>query len=380
MASKRDYYEVLGIQRGAGDQEIKKAFRKMAKKYHPDANPGDKEAEEKFKEVNEAYEVLSDPQKKAAYDQYGHSAFEQGGMGGGGFSGGFGGFSGMDMGDIFSGIFGDGFGDIFGGGRSRSSRSGPQRGSDLQMSMTISFEESMFGCKKEVNIPVYETCDDCKGSGAKKGTTAETCPYCHGTGQEKITQQTPFGMISSTRVCSHCRGEGKIIKEKCPKCGGNGNIKVNKNVTVEIPKGISAGQSIRKRGLGGAGIKGGPNGDLFIQINVVPSKTFIRQGNDLYVNVPISITQAVFGGKINVPTIDGDYEYELKSGTQPDTKATIRGKGAYNVKNDKYRGNLVVTFNVVIPTELNKDQREALEKFAEASGEKQHSKKKGWFK
>lgn len=376
MASKRDYYEVLGVQKGASDAEIKKAFRKMAKKYHPDANPDNKDAEEKFKEVNEAYEVLSDPQKKAAYDQYGHAAFEQGGMGGaGGFSGGF---SGMDMGDIFSGIFGSGFGDIFGGGSSRA-RSGPQRGSDLQMSMTISFEESMFGCKKDINIPVYEKCPDCGGSGAKKGTSAETCSYCHGTGQEKITQQTPFGMVSSTRVCSHCHGEGRIIREKCHKCGGNGNIKVNKNITVEIPKGISSGQSIRKRGLGGAGAKGGPNGDLFIQINVTPSKTFVRQGNDLFVDVPISITQATFGGKINVPTIDGDYEYTLKAGTQPETRATIRGKGAYNVKNDNYRGNLIVTFKVQIPTDMNKEQREALEKFAEASGEKS-PRKKGWFK
>lgn len=284
----------------------------------------------------------------------------------------------MDMGDIFSGIFGDGFGDIFGGGRSRSSRSGPQRGSDMQMSMTISFEESMFGCKKELNIPVYEKCTECNGSGAKKGTSPEVCSYCNGTGQEKVTQQTPFGMISSARVCSHCRGEGKIIREKCPKCGGNGNVKINKTVSVEIPKGISSGQSIRKRGLGGAGSKGGPNGDLFIQINVTPSKTFVRQGNDLYIDVPISITQAVFGAEIKIPTIDGDYDYTLKPGTQPNASALIRGKGAYNVKNDKYRGNLNVTFKVQIPTELNKAQKEALAKFAEASGEPA-PKKKSWF-
>lgn len=379
MASKRDYYEVLGVQKGASDADIKKAYRKMARKYHPDANPDNKEAEEKFKEINEANEVLSDPQKRAAYDQYGHAAFEQGGMGGaGGFSGGFGGFSNVDMGDIFSGIFGSGFGDIFGGGSSRA-RSGPQRGSDLQMSMNITFEESMFGCTKEVNLPIYEKCSECNGSGAKKGTSAEVCSHCNGTGQEKITQQTPFGMVSSTRVCSHCRGEGRIIREKCPRCGGSGSVKINKNVTVEIPKGISSGQSIRKRGLGGAGVKGGSNGDLFIQINVAPSRTFVRQGNDLYVNVPISITQAAFGGKINIPTIDGDYEYNLKAGTQPETKATIRGKGAYNVKNDNFRGNLIVTFKVQIPTEMNREQKEALEKFAEASGEKA-AKKKGWFK
>lgn len=264
MASKRDYYEVLGISKGASDTEIKKAYRKMAKKYHPDANPDNKEAEAKFKEVNEAYEVLSDPQKKAAYDQYGHSAFEQGGMGGGGFSGGF---SGMDMGDIFSGIFGDGgfggFGDIFGGGGSR--RRGPQRGSDLQMNLTISFEESMFGCKKDITVNVSETCPDCKGSGAKAGTTAETCPHCQGTGQEKVTTRTPFGMAQTVRSCSHCNGEGKIIKEKCPKCGGKGNVNVRKTVTIDIPKGIAHGQSIRKRGLGGAGSRGGENGDYLFK-------------------------------------------------------------------------------------------------------------------
>ncbi len=376
MASKRDYYEVLGIQKGASDAEIKKAYRKMARKYHPDANPGDKTAEEKFKEVNEANEVLSDPQKRAAYDQYGHAAFEQGGMGGGGFSGGFGG---MDMGDIFSDIFGGGFGDIFGGGRSRSSRSGPQRGSDMQMAMTITFEESMFGCQKPINIPVYEKCTECNGSGAKKGTSPVTCTHCNGTGQEKITQQSPFGMISTTRVCSHCRGEGKIIKEKCPKCGGNGNTKVNKTVTIDIPKGIASGQSIRKKGLGGAGVKGGPNGDLYIQINVTPSKTYARQGNDLYMEYPISITQATFGAVVKIPTIDGEYEYTIKPGTQPNDSAVIRGKGVYNVRNEKYRGNLNVTFKVQIPTELNKAQREALEKFAEASGEAA-PKKKGWFK
>ncbi|MGN1317538.1 MAG: DnaJ C-terminal domain-containing protein, partial [Lachnospirales bacterium] len=217
------------------------------------------------------------------------------------------------------------------------------------------------------------------GSGAKKGTSAENCSYCNGSGYEKVTKQTPFGMISQTRVCSHCHGEGKIIREKCPKCGGAGNTKVTKKVSVDIPKGIQAGQSIRKKGLGGAGSKGGSNGDLFIQINVTPSKTFAREGNDLFVDVPISITQAVFGGTIKIPTIDGDYEYSLKSGTQPNTTATIRGKGAYNVRNENYRGNLNVTFKVQIPTELNKAQKDALTKFAEASGETA-PKRKGFFK
>lgn len=377
MASKRDYYEVLGISKGASDTEIKKAYRKMAKKYHPDANPDNKEAEAKFKEVNEAYEVLSDPQKKAAYDQYGHSAFEQGGMGGGGFSGGF---SGMDMGDIFSGIFGDGgfggFGDIFGGGGSR--RRGPQRGSDLYMNLTISFEESMFGCKKDIAVNVSETCPDCKGSGAKAGTTAETCPHCQGTGQEKVTTRTPFGMAQTVRSCSHCNGEGKIIKEKCPKCGGKGNVNVRKTVTVDIPKGIAHGQSIRKRGIGGAGSRGGENGDLFVQILVTPSKQFQRQGNDLYTDVSIDIVQASLGAEITIPTIDGDEKYTIKPGTQPNTKITIRGKGAYNVRNERARGNLIVTLKVVVPTELKKEQKELLEKLGDSFNGTTH-KKKGFF-
>lgn len=365
MASKRDYYEVLGIDKSASETDIKKAYRKMAKKYHPDANPDNKEAEEMFKEVNEAYEVLSDPQKKAAYDQYGHAAFEQGGMGGaGGFSGGF---SGMDMGDIFNDIFGGGFGgfgDIFG---SRSStRRGPQKGSDLQMNLTISFEESMFGCTKEITVPVSEKCTECNGTGAKAGTSPETCPNCHGTGQERVTTRTPFGMAQTVRACSQCGGEGKIIKEKCPKCGGKGSVTTRKTVPVDIPKGIAHGQSIRKKGMGSAGTHGGPNGDLFIQILVTPSKQFQRQGNDLYTEVPINIVQATLGAEITIPTIDGEETYTIKAGTQPDTKVTLRGKGAYNVRNEKARGNLIVTLKVVIPTDLKKEQRDLLQKFGDS--------------
>lgn len=373
MASKRDYYEVLGVSKGASDAEIKKAYRKMAKKYHPDANPDNKEAEAKFKEVNEAYEILSDPQKKAAYDQYGHAAFEQGGMGAGGFSG-------MDMGDIFSDIFGggfsSGFSDIFGGGSSR--RRGPQRGSDLQMNLTISFEESMFGCQKEITVPVSEKCTDCNGTGAKAGTTAETCPNCHGTGQERVTTRTPFGMAQTVRTCSQCGGEGKIIKEKCPKCSGNGSITTKKTITVDIPKGIAHGQSIRKKGYGSAGTKGGSNGDLFIQILVSPSKQFQRQGNDLYTEVPVNIVQATLGADIKIPTIDGEETYTIKAGTQPGTKITLRGKGAYNVRNDKARGNLIVTLKVVVPTDLKKEQRELLQKFGDSLNGIA-SKKKGFF-
>ena len=377
MASKRDYYEVLGVSKGASETEIKKAYRKMAKKYHPDANPDNKEAEAKFKEVSEAYEVLSDPQKKAAYDQYGHAAFENGGMGS---AGGFGGFSGMHMGDIFSDLFGGGFGgfgDIFGGGSS-SRRRGPQRGSDLQVNITISFEESMFGCQKSVTIPTGEVCPKCHGSGAKEGTSAETCPNCHGSGQERVTTRTPFGMAQTVRTCSHCGGEGKIIKEKCSNCGGNGNVTSNKTITIDIPKGIASGQSIRKRGFGGAGTKGGPNGDLLIQVLVTPSRQFTRQGNDLYTEVPINMVQAALGDEITIPTIDGDEKYTIKAGTQPDTRITLRGKGAYNVKNDKARGNLIVTLKVVIPTELKREQKDLLQKLGESFNGINH-KKKGFF-
>lgn len=345
----------------------------MARKYHPDINKAP-DAEEKMKEINEAYEILSDSQKRAAYDQYGHAAFEQGGMGAGGFSG-------MDMGDIFSDIFGGGgfggFGDIFGGGR--SARRGPQRGADTQMNLTITFEESMFGCTKNITIPVSEVCPDCKGSGAKAGTTAETCPHCKGTGQERVTQRTMFGMAQTVRTCSHCGGEGKIIKEKCTRCGGRGNITSNKTVTVDIPKGIAHGQSIRKKGMGGAGTKGGSNGDLFVQILVSPSRQFQRQGNDLYTEVPIDIVQATLGADIKIPTIDGEESYTIKAGTQPDTKITLRGKGAYNVRNEKSRGNLIVTLKVVVPTDLKKDQKELLQKFGD-SLKGIAPKKKGFFK
>ena len=317
MASKRDYYEVLGIQKGADASAIKKAYRKMAKKYHPDANPGDKEAEEKFKEVNEAYEVLSDDQKRAAYDQYGHSAFENGGMGAGGFSGGFtGNFS--DMGDIFGDIFGGGFSDIFGGGSSRRRRNNaPQQGADSRVNITITFEESMNGCQKSVTVPVYETCSDCHGTGAKAGTSPETCSYCHGSGMETVVQQTPFGRMQTQRTCSHCHGEGTIIKEKCPKCKGNGYTRQNKEITFDIPKGIAHGQSLRKRGFGGPGKNGGGNGDLYGLISVMPSNVFTRDGDDIYVTVEISMIDAALGAEIVIPTIDGDEKYTVKAGTQP---------------------------------------------------------------
>ncbi|MBQ7265295.1 MAG: molecular chaperone DnaJ [Firmicutes bacterium] len=373
MASKRDYYEVLGIDKSASAADIKRAYRKLAKKYHPDFNPGDKEAEEKFKEVNEANEILSDEQKRAAYDQYGHAAFDAAGN----TSGGAGGF-GFDMGDIFSSVFGGGgfggFGDIFGSGSSRRSN-GPRRGADNQMNTSISFEESMFGCKKTINIPVYDTCPDCGGNGAKKGTYPETCRRCGGTGQEQTTRQTPFGVIRSATTCSECHGQGKIIKEKCPTCGGNGHIRVNKDVTLDIPKGISHGQSIRKTGLGSAGENGGPNGDLYIKINVMPSDIYTRHGNDLYVNFEISMVDAALGADIKIPTIDGEKEYTVKPGTQPDYQVTFRNKGAYDVHNPNIRGNEIVTLKVVVPKKLTERQKELLNEFK--TGEPK--KKKGFF-
>lgn len=370
MASKRDYYEVLGIQKGASDAEIKKAFRTQAKKYHPDNNPGNSEAEAKFKEVNEAYEVLKDPQKRATYDQYGHAAFENGGAGAGG-AGGFGGFGGMDFSDIFEGF---GFGDIFGGGSRR--RNGPRKGRDMQINVTLTFEEAVFGCKKEVRIPVTESCSECHGSGCKPGTYAETCSRCHGTGQEVVTQQTPFGMMQTQRPCSACGGEGKVIKTPCTKCGGKGHITAEKSVTIDIPKGIAHGQSIRKTGLGGAGERGGQNGDLYVAITVMPHKTFVRDGNNILVDVPISMTQAALGDEITIPTIDGDEKYTVKPGTQPGDTYTMKGKGVFNVRNPKLRGDQIVTFKVVIPSRLTDRQKSLLREFAELSGE---NRKEGFW-
>ncbi len=357
MAGKKDYYEVLGVDKGASDADIKKAYRKLAKKYHPDANPDNKEAEAKFKEAGEAYEVLSDSQKRAAYDRYGHSAFENGGGGFGGFSGG------VDMGDIFESFFGGGgFSDIFGGGSRK--KNGPKRGADVQTNMQITFEEAMFGTEKEITLPVTETCENCKGTGAKPGTVAENCRKCGGTGQESVVQQTMFGSMRSVRTCSACHGEGKIIKEPCPTCHGRGKVKKNKSINITIPKGIDNGQSIRKAGFGEAGEKGGPNGDLFINIYVKPHKDFIRKENNIYLDVPITFVQAALGDTITVPTIDGNETYTLKAGTQPEDKAVLKGKGAYNVRNSKSRGDQIVTFKVKIPTKLTERQKELLKEFS----------------
>ncbi|MDR2899023.1 MAG: molecular chaperone DnaJ [Clostridiales bacterium] len=364
MADKKDYYETLGIQKGASDDEIKKAFRKMAKKYHPDANQNDKTAEAKFKEINEAYEILSDPQKKAQYDQLGHSAFEN--MGGGGGSYNYSG-AGFDMSDIFESFFGGDFGDAFGGSSRR--RNGPRRGADVQTRINITFEEAFFGATKTISVPMDEVCATCKGTGAKPGTFAETCKNCNGTGQERFQQQTMFGTMTSVRTCHVCHGEGKIIKDPCPTCGGKGKVRKSKTIEVNIPKGIDNGQSIRLSGKGEPGDKGGPNGDLLITIFITGHDYFKRQGQDIFLDTPISFVQATLGAEIDIPTMEGVEKYTVRPGTQPGTVVTLRGKGFPSVRNSRISGDMHITLSVKVPTKLNDRQKALLKEFAEASGD-----------
>ena len=370
MADKRDYYEVLGINKQSSDDEIKKAYRKMAKKFHPDANPGDKKAEEKFKELSEAYAVLSDGDKRRQYDQMGHAAFsQQGGFGGGG----------MDLNEIFN-RFGDifGGGDFFGMGGGR--RNGPKRGADLQMRLNIKFEEAVFGCTKEVTLNTFETCVPCKGSGAKPGTFAENCKKCNGSGSERVMQQTMLGYMTSVVACSACRGEGKIIKEPCTTCRGAGRVRANKTLSVVVPKGIDNGQQIRLQGKGEFGEKGGPAGDLYIVVQVAAHKLFNREGNNLYIDIPITFVQAALGDEIAVPLLDGSEEsYTLKSGTQPGAIVHLRGKGVPSVRNNRNVGDLVVKFNVTVPTVMSERQKELLVNFNEAMGDDYKNHKKRWF-
>ena len=358
MAEKRDYYEVLGVERGADDATLKKAYRKLAKKYLPDMNPGDKEAEAKFKEATEAYSVLSDPEKRRTYDQYGHAAFENGGAGQGGGFGGFD-FNSADMGDIF----GDIFGDLFGGGRSRRANNGPMRGANLRAVVHITFQEAVFGCEKELELTLKDTCTKCNGTGAKQGTSPETCSKCHGTGQVTYTQQSMFGMVRNVQTCPDCGGTGKIIKDKCPDCRGTGFTASRKKIQVSIPAGIDDGQSIRIREKGEPGTNGGPRGDLLVEVQVARHPIFQRQDMNIFSTAPITYAQAALGGKIRISTVDGEVEYEVKPGTQTDTKIRLRGKGVPSLRNKNVRGDQYVTLVVQVPTKLSEEAKDALRAF-----------------
>ena len=359
--TKRDYYEVLGVPKDADEAALKKAYRVLAKKYHPDANPGDKEAEAKFKEASEAYSVLSDPEKRRKYDQFGHAAFDGGAGGSGGFSG-YGNFS--DMGDIF----GDIFGDFFGGGRSAYGRSsnGPMRGANLRTGVRITFEEAIFGCEKEIELTLKDECPKCHGTGAKPGTSPVTCPKCNGKGKIVYTQQSFFGQVQNVQTCPDCRGTGKIVKEKCPDCYGTGYISSKKKIQVKIPAGIDNGQSIRIAGKGEPGTNGGERGDLLVEVTVSRSPVFMRQETAIFSTVPISFATAALGGPIKIKTVDGEVEYEVKPGTQTDTKVRLRGKGVPSLRNKNIRGDHYVTLVVTVPEKLTEEQKEALKRFDDA--------------
>ena len=371
---KRDYYEVLGVSRGASEDEIKKAYKKMARKYHPDLNPGDKTAEEKFKEVNEAYEVLSDADKKARYDQYGHAGVDPN-FGAGGFGGGFdGSFDLGDLGDIFGSFFGGGFG----GGR-RTNPNAPQRGESIRMSIAISFEEAAFGCEKAVTVERYETCDTCHGNGCAPGTSPEVCPDCHGTGTVQVRRQTPMGVFATSSPCPKCGGKGRIIHQPCKDCRGSGMVRKKKTIQASIPAGIDNGQTISIRGQGNAGKNGGPAGDLLITITVRPHELFRREGTSVLCEAPITFTQAVLGAELEIPTIDGKVKYTLPEGTQSGTTFRLKGKGIPSI-NGRGRGDQYVTVYIETPKNLNKEQKEALKKFAETMGESNYEEQKKFFK
>ena len=362
MAEKRDYYEVLGVSKGASDSEIKSAYRKLAKKYHPDMNPGDKEAEAKFKEASEAYAVLSDADKRRQYDQFGHAAFDGGAGGAGGFD-----FGGMDMGDIF----GDIFGDFFGGGRSRSQSNGPMKGQNIRTSVRITFEEACFGVDKEIDVTLKEECATCHGTGAKPGTSPETCKKCGGKGQVVFTQQSLFGVVRNVQSCPDCHGTGKIIKERCSDCGGSGYISKRKKISVSIPAGIDNGQCVRIRDKGEPGVNGGQRGDLLVEVAVSRHPIFQRQDRDIFSTAPITFALAALGGDVRIKTVDGEVIYTVKPGTQTNTRVRLRNKGVPSLRNKQIRGDHYVTLVVEVPTKMNSEQKELLEAFDKAMyGEK----------
>lgn len=359
--AKRDYYEVLGVEKNASETEIKKAFRKLARQYHPDVNPGDKSAEERFKEINEAYEILGDPEKRQRYDQFGHAGFDPNGFGGGGF-GGFGGFGGA--GD-FSG-FGDIFEMFFGQAGAQRSR-GPAKGSDLRLDLELAFEEAAFGIEKDVELPRLENCPTCKGSGAKPGTQPSRCPHCNGAGQVRTTQRTPLGQFQTIKTCPECGGEGQIIKTPCPECRGRGKVHKVRKLHIKIPAGVDSGSRIRLSGEGEPGSKGGINGDLYVYIEVRPHKIFRRQGNDIYMEMPVTFVQAALGDVVKVPTLEGKADLKIPEGTQTHTTFRLRGQGIPHLRGGG-RGDLHVNVVVVIPTKLNEEQKKLLREFAVKSG------------
>lgn len=365
---KRDYYEVLGVQKGASDDEIKKAYRKLAKKYHPDLNKDNPEAAEKFKECSEAYEVLSDSEKRSRYDQFGFAgtdpSFGAGGYGGGGFDG-------FDVGDIFSSFFGGGFG---GGGRSAN---GPRKGRDMHTDVTLTFEEAAFGKEVELSVGIVEDCAECSGSGAKKGTSPKTCPVCNGRGQVSSVQNTPFGQFQSSRPCNRCGGKGTIIETPCSHCRGRGKVRRNQKVKVNIPAGIADGQIVSRSGAGDPGTNGGSRGDLLIEVRVKPHEFFVRQGNDVYCDIPITFPQAALGCEMEVPTLDGKVKYTIPEGTQTGSMFRLKGKGIQNV-HGRGRGDQYVRVTVEVPKNLNREQKELLKKFGEVSG-KNHPEQNRFF-
>lgn len=370
---KRDYYSVLGVDRDVSDDDLKKAYRKAAKKYHPDLHPGDKQAEKNFKEVNEAYEVLSDKEKRARYDQFGHAGvdpnFNPGGAGG--FGGGFGDFG--DLGDIFSSFFGGGFG----GGR-QANPNAPRRGGDVSANVNISFEEAAKGCKKTVKVPKIDTCDVCHGSGCETGTSAKTCPVCHGSGRVMSVQRTPFGQMQTQTVCHNCHGSGKIIDSPCKKCAGKGRIRHSVEREIDIPAGIDDGQVLNVRSGGDAGVNGGPSGDLHVSINVRPHPIFEREGYDVYCEIPITFAQAALGDEITVPTLDGKVKFQIHEGTQPGDEFKLRGKGIRRL-NYPGRGDQYVKIAVEIPKDLSKEQKAKIKEFDSSTNAKNYKKQKSFL-
>ncbi len=383
--AKRDYYEVLGVDKNADEAALKKAYRALAKKYHPDMNPGDKDAEKKFKEASEAYAILSDPDKRRQYDQFGHAAFD-GGAGAG--AGGFGGFdfSGADFGDMFGDIFGDLFG---GAGRRGRANNGPMKGMNIHKSIRITFEEAIFGCEKELELVLKDPCQKCNGTGAKPGTSPQTCPKCGGRGQVVYTSQSFFGTVQNVQTCPDCHGSGKIIREKCPDCGGTGYVASKKKIKVTIPAGIDNGQSVRIRDKGEPGTNGGPRGDLLVEVNVSRHPIFQRQDMHIFSTVPISFAQAALGGDIRVKTVDGEVIYTVKPGTKTDTKVRLKGKGVPSLRNAQIRGDHYVTLVIQTPEKLSAEAKEALRRFDALAGNtlnqekekprEEHKKKKKGF-